>query len=501
MKLRGAGSNIAGRFARLARDPFDDGWPRELAPPPALPTQVTEERARSILTTNDSPDVPFERSVNPYRGCEHGCVYCLGPETRILLADGSLRAIADLREGDAIYGTERSGKRLVYKPTRVIAHWSVLRPAWLVTLADGTRLTCGPEHRFLTERGWKFVADATAGENRRPKLSPDDSLIGTSAFPNPLEARVKVVSVEPLGKAMRLFDITTGSGDFIAEGVVSHNCYARPSHAYLELSPGLDFETKLFAKTNAVQLLRAALSRPGYEAKPIAFGTNTDCYQPLERRYRIMRAILELFAECHHPLTITTKSALVERDLDLLGPMAARNLVTVFVSITTLDEALARRLEPRAASPRRRLDTIRALARAGVPCGVMVAPLIPALTDRSLEAILQAAAQAGATMAGWTMLRLPNEVRPIFKDWLATQFPERAAHVTSLIRQVRGGGENDPRFGARMSGSGTFARLIERRFDLACRKFGLNADGTGARGELDCTLFRPPQGGAQMKLF
>jgi DNA repair photolyase len=355
MKLRGALSTIPGRFESLGRETFDDGWlPDDEAPPP-LETSVTEERARSILATNDSPDVPFEQSINPYRGCEHGCVYC----------------------------------------------------------------------------------------------------------------------------------------------------YARPSHAYLELSPGLDFETKLFAKTNAAQLLKEELARPGYVVKPIAFGTNTDCYQPIDRRYRIMRQLLEVLAECEHPLTIVTKSALIERDLDLLGPMAAKNLVKAFVSITTLDRQLARRLEPRAASPQRRVDALRALASAGVPCGVMVGPVIPALTDKSMEEVLEAAAAAGASMAGWIMLRLPNEVRPLFKEWLAHHYPQRAEHVISIVRQVRGGRENDPRFGSRMSGSGNFADLIARRFEIACRRLGLNSEENhmASRGGLDCSRFRPPSPAGQMKLF
>ena len=355
MKLRGALSSIAGRFETLERAAFDDGWCADDETPPAIATTVTEERARSIIATNESPDVGFDQSVNPYRGCEHGCVYC----------------------------------------------------------------------------------------------------------------------------------------------------YARPSHAYLELSPGLDFETKLFAKTNAAQLLKEALAKPGYVVKPLAFGTNTDCYQPIERRYKVMRQLLEILAECEHPLTIVTKSALIERDLDLLAPMAAKNLVKAFVSITTLDRQLARRLEPRAASPQRRVDALRALASAGIPCGVMVGPVIPALTDKSLEHILEAAADAGATMAGWIMLRLPNEVRPLFKEWLAHHYPQRADHVISIVRQVRGGRENDPRFGSRMSGSGNFAELIEKRFAIACRRLGLNSDEDpmNPRGELDCARFRPPSPAGQMTLF
>ena len=350
-KLRGALSQIQGRFEKAARSPFDDGWADEEQIVETFNTTVTEERARSILTRNESPDIPFEQSINAYRGCEHGCIYC----------------------------------------------------------------------------------------------------------------------------------------------------YARPSHAYLELSPGLDFETRLFAKTNALELLRQELSKRSYRVSPIAFGTNTDCYQPIERRYGLMRGLLKLLADCDHPLTIVTKSALIERDIDLLAPMAKKNLVKAFVSVTTLDHKLARTLEPRAASPSRRVDAIRALAGAGIPVGVMVAPLIPALTDKTLEAVLEAGAAAGATMAGWILLRLPNEVRPLFKEWLAAHQPERAGHVISIIRQTRGGRENDPNFGSRMTGTGNFVELIRQRFDVACRRLGLNREAShmASRGGLDCTRFRPPQRAAQ----
>src|SRR5258706_4404741 len=234
----------------------------------------------------------------------------------------------------------------------------------------------------------------------------------------------------------------------------------------------------------------------------MAFGANTDCYQPIERRYGIMRSLLEVMADCDHPLTIVTKSALIERDLDLLAPMAKKNLVKAFISITTLDHKLARTLEPRAASPRRRVDTIRALAAAGVPCGVLVAPLIPALTDPTLEAVLEAGAAAGATMAGWILLRLPNEVRTLFQEWLAAHQPQRADHVISIIRQSRGGRENDPNFGSRMTGSGNFVELIGKRFDIACRRFGLNSEDNhmASRKDLDCSLFRPPSAEGQMRL-
>jgi len=354
-KSRGALSRMQGRFESVAREAFDDGWGAEDEAPAALQTTVTEERARSIIQRNDSPDLPFELSINPYRGCEHGCIYC----------------------------------------------------------------------------------------------------------------------------------------------------YARPSHAYLELSPGLDFESRLFAKLNAVELLRDELARPGYRPSPIALGANTDCYQPIERRYRLTRGLIELLAECRHPLTIVTKSALVERDLDLLGPMGRANLAKVFVSLGTLDRTLARRLEPRAASPQRRLDSIRALAGAGVPVGVMLAPVVPALSDKSVEESLEAAAAAGASMAGYQLLRLPNELKTLFREWLAAHYPLRAEHVMSIVQQLRGGRDNDPRFGTRMTGSGNYAELLAKRFEIACRRLGLNGAerGTRARRELDCTRFRAPSPGGQMQLF
>jgi DNA repair photolyase len=348
--LRGARSFVPGRFESVERAPFDDGWTPDDAPVSPLQTQVAIERARSILSHNDSPDVGFDRSINPYRGCEHGCNYC----------------------------------------------------------------------------------------------------------------------------------------------------YARPSHAYLELSPGLDFETKLYAKTNAAELLREALAKPGYRPAPIALGANTDCYQPIERKYKITRQILEVLAECEHPVTIVTKSALIERDLDLLSELSSKNLVKVFVSIGTLDRVLARKLEPRAASPQRRMDVIRSLSRRQVPCGVMVAALIPALNDKTLEHVLEAAAAAGAKEAAYVILRLPNELKDVFKEWLAAHYPERAAHVISIVRQMRGGKDNDPGFGSRMTGTGHYAELIEKRFDIACRRFGLNRREAP---ELDCTRFRPPSRHGQMTLF
>jgi DNA repair photolyase len=275
-------------------------------------------------------------------------------------------------------------------------------------------------------------------------------------------------------------------------------CYARPSHAYLGLSPGLDFETKLFAKSNAAQLLRAELSRPGYRCELISLGANTDPYQPIERKYGITRDILEVLAECNHPVGIVTKSALVERDLDLLAPMAKKGLVHVFVSIGTLDHELIRRMEPRTSAPQRRLEVLRALSEAGVPCGVLVAPIIPFLNDRDLEAVLERAAAQGACMAGYQILRLPHELKDLFKAWLERHYPLKAAHIMSQIRQMRGGRENDPRFGKRMSGEGIFAELQEQRFRLACERYSLNLH---ARNQLDTTRFQAPAATGQLSLF
>jgi len=697
-RLRGALSQTPGRFESVERSPFDDGWQREDEPLEPIQTTITVERARSIISRNDSPDIPFDQSINPYRGCEHGCVYCLAGDTKILMADGTTKPLAEVRRGDMLYGTIRRGWFRRYVKSKVLAQWSVIKPAYRVTLEDGTTLVAGGDHRFLTERGWKFVRD---DDRQRPHLTTNNKLMGIGAFADAVpkdanyqlgyltgmirgdallrsysyerpgrmngdqhrfrlalcddealgraqtylanwgiatqefvfqearagrramhairasarvdvadirevvdwphaptrewaggflagifdaegsysdgalrisntdrdivgwivrclqelglrqaiehtkleqakpvdvvrlvgglrehlrffhtvdpaitrkreisgiavksDAPLNVVGIEPLSGAMRLYDITTETEDFIANGVVSHNCYARPSHAYLELSPGLDFETKLFAKTNAAELLREELAKPGYAVSPISLGANTDCYQPAERKYGITRQILEVLSECDHPLTIVTKSALVERDLDLLGPMARKNLVKVFVSIGTLDRVLARKLEPRAASPQRRLDVLKALSGAGISCGVMVAALIPALNDKTLEHVLEEASKAGALEAAYVILRLPNELKDIFKEWLAAHYPERAAHVISIIRQMRGGKDNDPRFHERMRGMGNYAELIEKRFEIACKRFGLNGHGGGRSvPELDCSLFVPPSPGGQMKLF
>ena len=343
---RGAVTNPTGRFEperRVLRDAhweFDDGWGGADEAPPPLRTTVTEETCRTIIARNDSPDVPFSASINPYRGCEHGCIYC----------------------------------------------------------------------------------------------------------------------------------------------------YARPTHSYYGLSAGLDFESRLFVKPDAVKVLRRELAHPGYTCEVIALGTNTDCYQPLERERRVTRGLLELLSSCDHPVGIVTKSHLVTRDIDLLAPMAEKGLARVFISITTLDRRLARSMEPRASTPARRLDAIREISAAGIPVGVLTSPIIPGLTDSELENILSAAREAGATSASYLLVRLPHDVKNLFREWLSDSFPDRASKVMSLIHDVRNGKDNDANFGSRMRGSGPYAELIGKRFKLATEQLGLNARRVSA----DTTLFRPP---------
>jgi DNA repair photolyase len=497
LKGRGALSNPANRFAATRVTGVDDGWSVQEVPD-SIATHVRPELARTIITTNQSPDIPYEQSINPYRGCEHGCPYCAAGDTLILMADGRTRALADLRVGDEIYGTRREGSHRRYTKSRVLAHWSTIKPAFRTTLQDGTTLVTSADHRFLTQRGWKRVKAGSSG-GQSPHLTRNNRLMGVGgpALSRKLDlegqvaksdARLRVVSIEPV-QTMPLYDITTATEDFIANGVVSHNCYARPSHAYMDLSPGLDFETHLFYKADAAQLLRAELSKPGYKCKPITVGANTDPYQPLEKRLKVTRSILEVLRDTRHPVTIITKGSLIARDLDLLADLARDGLVNVFVSVTTLDNDTKRLLEPRAAAPAARLRIIRQLTECGVNVGVLVAPIIPMITEHELEQVLEAAAAAGARRAGYVILRLPHELKLLFREWLQTHYPERAAHVMSIIRSMRGGQDNDPRFGSRMRGVGPFAQLLRQRFQLACVRTGL---ARGAAPPLPTALFRPP---------
>lgn len=347
---RGARSNVSGRFESQTREAFDDGWTLEDPEPGQLKTTLTAEKAKTIIAKNDSPDVGFSRSINPYRGCEHGCIYC----------------------------------------------------------------------------------------------------------------------------------------------------YARPAHAYMGLSPGLDFESQLFFKPEAAKLLEKELSAPRYRPEFIHIGGNTDPYQPIERETRVTRSVLDVLSRFNHPCSIITKSALIQRDIDILGPMGQRNLVRAAISITTLDRKLARSMEPRAATPDRRLGAIKALAEAGVPVVVMFAPSIPGLNDHEMEAVLERAAEAGATGAGYVALRLPREIKDLFREWLATDHPDRASRVMSLVRQMRGGLDYDPDWGKRMRGEGPIADLMSQRFAAAKKRFGLNARFDA----LDLSQFKvPAKAGDQGDLF
>jgi DNA repair photolyase len=278
-------------------------------------------------------------------------------------------------------------------------------------------------------------------------------------------------------------------------------CYARPSYAYWDLSPGLDFETRLFAKTNAPELLRVELAKRSYRCEPIMLGANTDAYQPAEREWRLTRRLVEILRETRHPLIIVTKSALVERDIDLLAPMAAQGLAQVAVSIGSLDSELARKLEPRAAAPHRRIQVVKTLAAAGIPVTVLVAPIIPQLNDKDLDAVLEQARAAGASAAFYVMLRLPHELKELFRDWLQQHYPLRAAHVMSLVQQMRGGKDNDARFGKRMTGEGIFAELIRQRFAKACARLGLERRSYGLRTDLFVPPATPGPVSAQLDLF
>lgn len=695
-KGRASGYNTANRFESMhlepdALEPDDEDFARK------VPTDYLRDATKSILSENNSPDVGFRYSINPYRGCEHGCVYCADGDTPILMADGGTRKLADIRPGDEIYGTRKEGSYRRYTLTSVRDHWEVEKPAYRITLQNGTQLTAAGDHRFLTRRGWKFVTGTEQGSQQRPHLTLNDSLLGTGRFsgspdqndseyqrgylcgmirgdghlatysysgrrrkkdvqhqfrlaladvealdrshdslvahgvetrrfefakatsdrrrmhairshsqarveqirqliawpddpssswsrgflaglfdaegsysggalriPNtdtqiieqtvrairrlgmncvverPSSDRTKPVlvvritgglqqhlhffhsvspaitrkrciegqalksrtptqveSIEPVGN-MTLFDISTGTGDFIADGVVSHNCYARPTHEYLGFSAGLDFETKILVKEDAPDLLRAAFRKKSWEPQTVALSGNTDCYQPVERRLEITRKCLEVFLEFRNPVTIITKNALVTRDIDILQQLAELELVHVTMSITSLKPSLTANMEPRTSRPQKRLGALRALHEAGVPAGVNVAPLIPGLNDEEIPAILEASAAHGAQWANYIMVRLPLAVKPLFLDWLQRTMPDRADKVKSRLEKVRDGELSDPRFGSRMRGEGeladvvaSFFHLSRKRYRLENRHYELATDRFRRTGHTQLNLFDP----------
>ena len=650
-----------------------------------------DDQSKSILSENDSPDLGFRFSVNPYRGCGHGCSYCAAGDTPILMADGRTKPLAELRVGDRIYGTRRGDRYRYYTATEVLDHWSVVKPAYRVTLDDGTTLVTSGDHRLLSQRGWKYVTGTAQGASRRAHLTSNDRLMGTGAFastpretvefrvgyltgiirgdgtigtydysgrrrgrdvlhqfrlalkdgqalerarayltlfaietnefrfmaahdnyeemrairtsarasvesirslielplmvtddwrrgflsgifdaegsysggilrisnkdeavlrcideslkhfgwdavvewrPNGIGAvRIRgglrehlrffhltdpvisrkrsidgqalknprphrVASVKPLGLALRLFDITTGTGDFIANGIVSHNCYARPSHEYLGFGAGTDFERKLMVKRRAPELLRDAFEKKSWKGELVVFSGNTDCYQPLEKKLALTRRCLEVCLEYKNPAYVITKGTTIERDFDLLVALARDADAGLTLSIPFLDENVARVMEPYAPTPARRLETLRRAAEAGIDVSINVAPLIPGLNDRDVVPLLEAAKAAGASSVGTSMLRLPGPVAEVFAERLRRDLPLSAEKVLTRIREMRGGRLNDSRFGARMTGEGRYAETILELFRVTARRLGLENRPAAPRPS---TFERPKRG--QLGLF
>jgi DNA repair photolyase len=407
-------------------------------------------RAQRII--NEVPGAPFgfRYTINAYRGCSHACTYCLAGETPILMADGSTRPLADVRPGDAVCGTVRDGGRRRCAPTTVVDHWSTVKPAYRVTLADGTRLVASGDHRFLTDRGWKHVFRTGPDTGPRPHLTRHHSLLGVDALRDSPgdtvagpagaaisgDARRRVVAIEPLNADLPLFDITTGTGDFIADGVVSHNCFARPTHTYLDLDAERDFERQIVVKVNAVSRLRHELDPRRWGGELIAMGTNTDPYQRAEGKYRLTRGIVEALVEHANPFSILTKSTLVLRDLELLAEAARRADVRVNLSIGTLDETVWRTTEPGTPHPSHRVRAVEQLNAAGVPTGVLVAPVLPDLSDgpEQLQAVVRACVDAGARSISSVLLHLRPGVKEVFLGRLAESHPHLLASYRRRYR-------------------------------------------------------------------
>lgn len=644
---------------------YDDGEA------PNAELELYEDQSRSILSTNDSPDVGFKWSVNPYRGCLHACAYCLDGDTPILMADGRTRALRDVRVGDAIYGTASEGRYRRLVRTTVQAHWRTLKPAYRVRLADGTELIASGDHRFLTNRGWKHVTRGEGGE--RPFLTPANHLLGTGAFASPIPKgaeyrlgylcgmirgdallktfryeragrthgdqhrfrlalvdfeglhrareylracevetrdfvfasahegrrelrgirtsaranverirdliawpadpstawqagflagifdaegsrshgvlrvsntsaeildatmsalrafafdavleppsraggpsnirlrgglrehlrfahlvdpairrkwnlegtaikqpkRLAVQKVEPLGFDMLMFDITTGTGDFVANGVVSHNCYARPTHEYLSFGAGTDFERKIVVKPRAPVLLRESFEKRAWRGELVVFSGITDCYQPLESKMRLTRGCLEVCAEYRNPVGIITKSPVIERDVDVLQDLARNASVRVSVSVPFWDPAVAKAMEPMVTTPERRMKIVETLAKAGIPVGVSISPIVPGLNDDHLGEVIERAADAGARHAFYVLLRLPGPVAQVFETTLREKLPLRAEKVLRRLREAHQGRLYRSDFATRGRGEGVYADTIRMLFERTARKHGLNAD-------------------------
>lgn len=686
-------ANPENRFRSVATT-YDDGE----GPPPAS-VQILDDKSRSILSRNDSPDLGFTWSANPYRGCQTACAYCLDGETPILMGDSRTMRLADVKVGDEVYGTRFDGKYRSYVRTRVLDHWATRKPAYRIALGDGTELIASGDHRFLSNRGWKFVMPAER-PSQRPFLTTANALIGfgktaqppretvgyrrgylcglvrgdatlkhydysgrrrdrdvlyqfrlaladlealyrakrylvdlrvetqefqftearagyrpmrairtssqgsfeeierviawpdapehdwstgflagifdaegshsrgvlrisnqdptmidqtmaamtrlgfdaiververtpkpifnvrvrgglserlrffhqtgpaitrkwdleNTALKNPRDLRV--LSVEPLGKR-DLFDITTGTGDFIANGVVSHNCYARPTHEYLDMGAGTDFDTKIVAKREAPELLREAFEKPSWKGELVMFSGVTDCYQPTERTLELTKQCLQVCLDYRNPVSVISKHALVERDIDLFLALKEQARFHLSVSLAWTDHEMARAIEPWAPSPTRRLQIIETMAKAGVPVGIMIAPVIPGLNDSQLVGLLERAANAGATTAGWTLLRLPGAVAEVFPQRLQQVMPLTVDRVMHRIRETRGGEKlYDSAFGTRRRGTGVYAQTIGHVFDSTMRRLKLTGRYDDFDQDAEVTTFRRPEKPkAQLSLF
>jgi DNA repair photolyase len=692
-------ANPHNRFRAVAVE-YDEGD----GPPPSQVTLI-DDHSRSILSENDSPDLGFSFSVNPYRGCQSACSYCVSGDTPILLADSRTKPMSELEIGDEILGTTFDGRRHRYIRTRVLDHWRTLKVGYRVALADGTELVASGDHRFLTERGWKHVMpfERDVGFGQRPFLTTNNSLLGTGWFAaapiqndeykrgylsgmirgdgllkrydysgrqwanrprrdrdvqhqfrlaladlealgrsksylgelgvdcfeidfatapgnRPMRAirassrtaferitsvieypiepgddwrrgflagifdaegshsdhvlrianmnrtvidhifvslvhfgfdavietierdplpifnvrirggrkehlrffhsiapaitrkwslegyavqsavDLRVVSIERVG-LMQLFDITTGTGDFIANGVVSHNCYARPTHEYLDLGAGTDFDTKIVVKREAPALLRSAFDKPSWKGDLVMFSGVTDCYQPVEKELELTRKCLEVCLEYKNPVSVISKHALVERDIDLFLELAKEARFHLSVSLAWTDNELARAMEPWAPSPDKRLKIIETMAKAGVPVGIMCAPIIPGVNDSQLVGLLERAAGAGATWAGWALLRLPGVVKEVFEERVRVALPLAGDKILHRIRETRGGKLYDPTFFKRGRGEGPYAEMIKSMFETTVARLGMNRRDDAIDDTSTTTFRRPPKQTNQLSLF
>jgi DNA repair photolyase len=445
-----------------------------------------EVQARTIINRVPAASrVPFTWTINPYRGCSHACVYCLSGDTPVLLGDGTTRALAEVAAGDVLYGTRGAGSRRRYVHTEVLAHWETVKPAYRLHLQDGRQIVASGDHRFLTSGGWKHVTGTGPGGDWRPYLAVGDRLVGPGpSGPTGDFAESAVERIAPLDRELPMYDITTVTGDFVANGVISHNCFARNTHTYLDLDAGHDFDSQVVVKVNAPELLRRELAAPSWQGEHIAMGTNVDCYQRAEGRYQLMRGILAALRDAANPFSILTKGSLLLRDLDLLRQAAAVTEVGAAVSVGFLDRQLWRAVEPGTPSPRRRLDMVRKLSDAGFAVSVLMAPILPGLTDtdEAIEATVAAIARSGAASVTPLPLHLRPGAREWYMAWLTREFPDQLPRYRELY------------------GRGSYARKayqedVVARVRAAAARHGLNKprDGNARRIPAAAEDTRPEQ--------